>query len=247
MPWDSKLRGVPYYPKGRAWPTDPQGKPLVMLVQINFAEMPPLAGYPNDGILQLYISADYDDIHFWGMRIDAVHRTERERLTDQSYFRAVYFPDVSRDIEQLTTETPSVEFNKDYGFPAEDEARLEFALGSGYVRPDDYRFRRVFGKDRREFFDYRVPGMSELEDEYENFMGGLYYGTRIGGYSRVEQNDPRLGFAEEDWLVLFSLDSHASGEYSVYWGDGGIGNFYIRPEDLAKRDFSRVMYYWDFG
>lgn len=31
------------------------------------------------------------------------------------------------------------------------------------------------------------------------------------------------------------------------WGSGGIGNFYIRPEDLARRDFSKVMYYWDFS
>jgi uncharacterized protein YwqG len=30
-------------------------------------------------------------------------------------------------------------------------------------------------------------------------------------------------------------------------GDGSVGNFYIRRNDLARRDFSKVMYYWDFG
>jgi hypothetical protein len=58
-PWQSKLRGVPYYPKDMAWPLDIEGKPLVMLVQINFEEMPTLPNYPEKGILQLYVSADY--------------------------------------------------------------------------------------------------------------------------------------------------------------------------------------------
>lgn len=39
-PWDSKLRGVPYYPKDKPWPRDVDGRPLVMLVQLNFSEMP---------------------------------------------------------------------------------------------------------------------------------------------------------------------------------------------------------------
>ena len=78
-------------------------------------------------------------------------------------------------------------------------------------------------------------------------MGGLQYVARIGGYSRVEQMDPRLEFPEEDWILLFSLDSQGDGDYAVGWGDGGVGNFYIRPADLARRDFSKVMYYWDFG
>ena len=73
------------------------------------------------------------------------------------------------------------------------------------------------------------------------------YVARIGGYSRVEQMDPRLEFPDEDWILLFSLDSQGRGGYAVSWGDGGVGNFYIRPEDLARRDFSKVMYYWDLG
>jgi uncharacterized protein YwqG len=59
--------------------------------------------------------------------------------------------------------------------------------------------------------------------------------------------DPRLEFPDEDWILLFSLDSQGHGGYAVGWGSGGIGNFYIRPGDLARHDFSKVMYYWDFG
>ena len=245
-PWESKLLGVPYFPKDMRWPIDRDGRPLIMLVQINFAEMPPLAGYPTEGILQLYVSPDYSESQGWGMRFDGAHKTEFARLTDDSYFRAVYFPTVSYDPENLITGTPPVEFSEEYGFPISDEARLLFKAGVSYVRSDDYRFRRYFGKDGYEFF-YADPVRRDLVEEYDEFVGGLRYQGRIGGYSRAEQRDPRLDFADEEWVLLFSLDSFATQEYSAEWADGGVGNFYIRPSDLAKRNFSQVMYYWDCG
>lgn len=246
-PWDSKLRGVPYYPKDKPWPRDVEGKPLVMLVQLNFSEIPPLAGYPTEGILQIYISTGYNEKQLWGMRNDSSCNTNKSCRMDQSYFRVIYFLRVSRNPDDLITTTPAVEFDDEYSFPALDEARLTFALGSSYVRPEDYRFRRFLGLDRSEFFDRLERDKSDIEDAYEQFMGGRQYVARIGGYSRVEQMDPRLEFPEEDWILLFSLDSQGDGDYAVGWGDGGVGNFYIRPADLARRDFSKVMYYWDFG
>ncbi|MDN5490601.1 MAG: DUF1963 domain-containing protein, partial [Acinetobacter sp.] len=31
----------------------------------------------------------------------------------------------------------------------------------------------------------------------------------------------------------------------IMWGDSGVGNFFIHPDDLEKRDFSKVVYNWD--
>jgi uncharacterized protein YwqG len=246
-PWESKLLGVPYFPKDRRWPMDRDGKPLVMLAQINFAEIPPLEGYPTEGILQLYVSPGYDDTHGWGMRIDGAQKTELARLTDQSYFRVVYFPTVLNDAENLISETPQIEFSEEHGFPISGEARLTFKADASYVRHDDYRFRRYFGKDGYDFFYDDDSVRNDLVDEYDEFIGGRYYQGRIGGYSRAEQRDPRLDFSSEEWLLLFSLDSFVTKEYSAGWADGGVGNFYIRRRDLAKRDFRRVMHYWDCG
>jgi uncharacterized protein YwqG len=155
----------------------------------------------------------------------------------------IYFPRISHDAENLITATPAIEINEEYPFPALEEALLTFAEGSSYVRPEDYRFRRVFGQDGFDFFDDH----DDVREAYEKFMGSQRYVARIGGYSRVEQRDPRLEFPDEDWVLLFSLDSQGESDYPIGWGSGGIGNFYIRPEGLARRDFSKVMYYWDFG
>jgi uncharacterized protein YwqG len=40
------------------------------------------------------------------------------------------------------------------------------------------------------------------------------------------------------------LDSE-DAENEIMWGDSGVGNFFIHPEDLKKRDFSKVFYNWD--
>ena len=53
-------------------------------------------------------------------------------------------------------------------------------------------------------------------------------------------------------LLLFQMDSEfltdGNGNQTgveILWGDMGIANFFIRAEDLLRRDFSRVLYNWD--
>jgi uncharacterized protein YwqG len=68
----------------------------------------------------------------------------------------------------------------------------------------------------------------------------------IGGYSRTDQGyDPRIIQRDEDWLVLLSIDTTPDNNVCMVWGDGGVANWWIKKEDLARRDFSRVMYYCD--
>jgi uncharacterized protein YwqG len=63
-------------------------------------------------------------------------------------------------------------------------------------------------------------------------------GHKLGGYPHFTQDDPRT---RRDLELLFQLDS----DDGVMWGDAGVGNFFIAPDDLARRDFSRVLFSWD--
>lgn len=45
----------------------------------------------------------------------------------------------------------------------------------------------------------------------------------------------------EDYVLLLQIDT----DDEIMWGDSGVGNFVIHPDDLAKRDFSKVYYTWD--
>ncbi|MDV2422030.1 YwqG family protein [Corynebacterium tuberculostearicum] len=79
-------------------------------------------------------------------------------------------------------------------------------------------------------------------DEYLEPIGtGHINGSSLGGYeifwneSPLEPADPRI--------TLATIDQDGPCE----WGDAGVGNFYIHPDDLAARDFDRVEFSWDCG
>ena len=65
-------------------------------------------------------------------------------------------------------------------------------------------------------------------------------GHKLGGYPYFTQEDPR---SAEGMELLLQLDSDDS--VNMMWGDVGVGNFFIAPEDLKRGDFSRVAYSWD--
>ena len=54
----SKFLGTPYLPVGTDYPKDKDGKPLVLWAQLNFSEIPHLDDYPENGIVQFFVSAD---------------------------------------------------------------------------------------------------------------------------------------------------------------------------------------------
>jgi len=57
-PWESKLGGCPYLEKIEQYPRDINGRPMMFLAQINFAEMASLQDFPQKGLLQFYVSND---------------------------------------------------------------------------------------------------------------------------------------------------------------------------------------------
>jgi uncharacterized protein YwqG len=48
-----------------------------------------------------------------------------------------------------------------------------------------------------------------------------------------------------DYELLLQIDSSEAEADEICWGDVGVGNFFIRREDLRNRDFSKVLYTWD--
>ncbi len=246
---DSKLLGQPYLPKGFEYPRDPNGKPLRLLAQINFADVPALEGYPDEGILQFYISDDpggYDLVQVWGLQFYMEEPYDAQAQLDlwksQDYFRVVWHETVE---ENAGPSEFDIRFDPDGMMPADEEARLTFETGMSYPVPGDYRFARVFGKGDYEFFEQFGDKEESVAVRYISHIT-VDDIAWIGGYAFFTQGDPREIVPDEDWLLLFELQSSMTEDQpSVMWGDVGIGAFFIRPEDLRNRDFSNVLYTWD--
>lgn len=257
--FDSKLGGVPYFPKSMEYPTvrggEHAGKPLYFLAQLNFGELPKLPGFPTEGILQF----------FAGCLDDYSNGMDYDNGFDQNGFRAIYHENIIMDEAKLYSQKDMPDFSKENEyFPFKGEFLLiaEEAETVG-ISVCDFRCDKAVTAAYNELFGGDVVGMwgrgkgiydvdKELLDavcEVRNLTG-----TRMGGFPSFAQDDPR-GYNEEYGrclITLFQSDSENGGEKDnwedmICWGDLGVANFFISPEDLAKRDFSHVLYNWDCG
>lgn len=233
--WQSKVGGVPYLPLDATYPVDSNGKPLALLAQLNFAEIPNLPDFPNQGILQFYIAAD----DLYGMNFDDQQQ--------QSGFKVLYFDQVLEDASQLKQDFAEVQLGEDDYLPFTGQYAIEFNLTSQPISLGDFAFApKILGVEDIYDFEDQFEG-GDFEDDfiepYDEVASAS--GHRLGGYPYFTQTDPRqYNEKVQDYVLLFQLDTD-DAENEIMWGDSGVGNFFIHPEDLKKRDFSKVLYNWD--
>ncbi|BES99990.1 Hypothetical protein NTJ_12807 [Nesidiocoris tenuis] len=248
--WQSKVGGVPYMPLTNEYPKNPEGDPLKLLAQINFSEMPQLPNFPETGILQFFIDP-FDE--FLGLGGDFDH-------TNQKRYRVLYFDSVEKDMSRLRTEDPlktegsriintanakeSLEHN--WPLAGGNQFSIEFEPFRQVMTSDDYRVGvSFFGCNPDLPWHEQYATKPEFFDMYDETFKGS--GHQVGGYPYFTQEDPRGSSPElRGFELLFQLDSETFAPgVEITWGDMGVANFFIRPEDLEKRDFSKVMYNWD--
>jgi uncharacterized protein YwqG len=219
----SKFGGIPYLPHGFEYPSGSSGNPLFLLAQINFKEVPELKGFPHKGILQFYAGDD----SMYGLDLDDPF--------DQSNYRIVYFEDVDEDNAQQDIELPDYD-----NFPILESHALRFEKQFSPVSPNDKAFDEYFGTPAFDFFDRFGDDKVEIRRAYARLAQGN--GHKLGGYAHFTQEDPRLLQEFEESKLLLQIDSDHK---SILWGDEGIANFFIHPEDLSDLEFSEVLYNWD--
>lgn len=238
--WQSKVGGKPYLPKDMAYPTDKDGNPLYLLAQINFAQMPAVDYLPTSGILQFFIAAD----DMYGFDYD--------NPQNQSNFRVIYHENITQDTSLLQQDLPSIaDCDADEGYFPVDAREYAITpvleLQAVPVLEDFDKF--IVSLNRWEekltsAFGEEFDFWEEVIGRYEETM--MSNGHRVGGYPYFTQSDPRYYNEKfKDYILLFQLDSEDFDDGGIMWGDCGIGNFFIHPDDLAKKDFSKVMYNWD--
>lgn len=224
QPWNSKIGGTPYLPKGIPFPVNQEGIQLFFLAQINFAEAPPLEGFPGKGILGFYI---FDD------GLYGLNEADPEA---QHNFRVLYFPEPDEDEAALTTGFEDLRSYGDLPLSAGQCFTMRFERSSGPMPESDYRFDDIFGED---FFSRFGAEEWNIAEAYNHISDAA--GHRIGGYAEFTQEDPRS--TDDPMELLFQLDTDS--KIGCRWGDMGVANFFIRPEDLQRRDFSRIFFNWD--
>jgi uncharacterized protein YwqG len=122
------------------YPNDTKGKPMRLLAQINFLQMPHMELFPTDGILQFFISAD-----------DDIYGLNNDDFTCQKNFRIIYHQHINEDIDKLITDFSFIDI--DEYFPVPIEAKMLFQLDEEAVSIEDFQFEKYFRESGRYIID----------------------------------------------------------------------------------------------
>ena len=229
--WQSKFGGLPYMPKNFDYPKSHDGEYLCLLAQINFEEVPKLEGLPEQGILQIYITADED-----------LYGCDFDNPTEQDKFRVIYFSKVDLEIDNLLKDfsfLPQPE-SEDWLIPFQGCCAVKFNLDYLPISAVDYQFSFF------DIYDANEDVESKFSEYWDKFDSA---GHKLLGYPCFTQEDPRYVSPEDEpYILLFQMDTdNNKNGFDMCWGDCGIANFFIRRSHLEQLDFTQVLYNWDCG
>ena len=231
-PTNSKFGGLPYLPKNFAYPTDDKGNPLKLLAQLNFGELPPLADFPSEGILQFFVLAD-------------------ESIGTDGGDYKVIFHDKINENDQMT-DFPEIKFvrknlrrKESEWFPFEGEFLL---TGELVDVPINWTLEE-FGVELERFAESRsdvdFDELLEFAEDDSIFEPAEIHS--IGGYPWFAQDDRRPNGSTLLFQMSSEFGSEIPEEDQIMWGDAGVANFFIDLADLRNLKFDDVLYNWDCG
>ena len=258
-PFDSKLGGVPYWDNAKPYPTDANGRPMAMVIQINFEEHPHVDPLPQSGMLQFFITSDETMLEEgYGMSFDDP--------TSQANCRVVYHETINRDIDIKTLgQYPRCEDLENS--PVKGEYPLWALPGDSCINRTCNGFEQLFADAVKQLYgdeietpyfdDYLKKILpEEHRDEVDDalVMGDnpMYYGPtwknfQMLGFPAFEQYDERPEGCRCDTLLLQiptieNINESQGGNWSTIWGDCGSARLFTNADNLRRRDFSQVYF-----
>lgn len=227
----SRFGGLPYWEKGRERLTDTHGQALALLAQINFAELPvhaDLSDLPKTGILQFFMPTDDD---YYGANINEVGG--EDRVVTQFW--------QNPDAEKMVVWSAAVD--KNALVPVFGAHMLTFQSKQDYANIDTIECAEALSANPFEVLE----DVALNEKEEQLFFDAITdytaaHGHKLLGYPSFIDGDPR---ENSDYRLLLQIDTDMNGDNDIMWGDNGIGQLFIRNEDLQARRFERAWLYWD--
>ncbi|OHD00946.1 MAG: hypothetical protein A2885_13670 [Sphingopyxis sp. RIFCSPHIGHO2_01_FULL_65_24] len=227
-PGGTRMGGPVWLAAGEAWPTDPDGKPMSFLAQVDFAELPPLPDYPTSGVLQFFLARD----DLYGANFEKPEAGKfrviwREKLGGPGQLHSGR-PAGDRGIDDYS---PLYDATVARGIALKPKRADQIPSVESWLAERDLA---TLLNDRAK--SDRIYAFADKQLELAT------QGHHVGGHPGFTQSDWRADKRYQDVdRVLLNLwsDDH------IMWGDSGQGQFMIRREDLLKRDFSKIFYQWD--
>ncbi|KAF7771473.1 hypothetical protein PCIT_a4059 [Pseudoalteromonas citrea] len=216
----SKFCGKPFIPKTMNYPVGKYNKkPMYLIAQINFSELPKLDGFPTAGILQVF--SESDDCTIYESAV--IQFISPEQMLDTPLSDFAFLDEIAED-EYLATPTQQLRFKtqNDFGNSGNDTA---------ISIPECDTVSDLLEKIQTE---HKMTDR-DFEEVIEKFDSLSAY-SKIGGYSLAVQEP----FSEDEMMLVLQLD-YLNIENAV--GDGSL-YLHVPKKDLIQSDFSdaQVIY-----
>ena len=232
LPWQSQFGGMPYLGLDMQYPKGSSGQLLPLLAQINFAEIFPLYNFPREGILQIFTNFD----PHLGLNT--------KKPLQQDNWRIVWIPKVIEHQQFLHPSLPN--FRKILNQQV-DRSQAPFL--NNFLTPKRLKF-KLFAEDLPCFEDDMFLDFQNLLNNKISFKNQIRGVTeyckltqtknhKIGGYPHFWDADNRpREFGKASLLLQIKTDI----KNKIFLEDENMLNFFIKPKDLQKRDFSNVLF-----
>lgn len=263
----SKIGGIGYLPENEIYPRNEDGEPLALLFQLNFAEIAEQVDIsqlkyelPKQGMLQVYIGMN----DYYGSDLD-----EWDNRYPTDNYQVRFWQNIGNEVnsdELIVVRDYFTSFHLEYfdeflPFNIHWQFTMDFKLTEQSCILDSHDYEKFAKQSIPELIDIdsydfcEQLGIVDSLDTYFKTIGNEYRKMAkpnlhgILGYPDFTQDDPRKweDCDYKDNICLLKIESEYKDDVDVgiAWGDCGIANFFIHPDDLKNTDFSKLVYYWD--
>ena len=211
----NRIGGHPFVNPYHSIPKDDSGQEMLLLAQIDFEKVPLKQPFPQNGIVQFFVNADFGKVNF-------------QKQNEQFYVRYIE----SNLLNEKARTIPPIHRKHIASAP------IPYTF-SGIVNEEpvsffDYRFKKHFNG----FNNIISDDERTFEDIYTIcFLGAEH---KIGGYPYFIHEDFRSKqshLKKYDTLLLQLVDDD---EYKIGYRDSGIISFFIEEKKLMNKDFTDV-------
>lgn len=244
---DSKFGGVPYIPSNIHYPISADGTPLMLLAQINFAQVFEQVNHtdfielPKQGLLQIFVNTKDEKLGL--TEAQTTNKNYQIRFIPQIDIMADTLPTatmlanqsvnptIADDLELFTPiSTPlKLSFSKEYGCAGVSENLIEFMQANHGQAIDE--------------LDYDNDEKEDLAYETLNNLSNAG-GHKLLGMPLFPDAEFRKPYSDLRLLLQIDSEYPLTNDYEIMWGDMGVANFFIKPDELVTQKFLPLVYHW---